>query len=121
MVAVRFVAHRVCCCVRAGARPVVVVSENLLADEVVALEGGPLHGQWSHAADWAACRLATQRTNVPGTPGEALACLRYVESDRTVTRRVGALGHRVDAVDLIMSARVWVWNPLHPVPWGATV
>lgn len=74
----------------------------------IAFIDGPKKGQWLHPADFDALRDATRRTNVAGTPPEALVSLDYHPTGKTVTRHVGK---GPQGVEQIGTADTYTYRP----------
>jgi hypothetical protein len=76
-------------------------------EPLIALEGGPKHGQWYHPEDFQELQSATRRTANPHTSPAALTSLHYHPEGRTITRHVG----RDRDTERIATADVYTYQP----------
>lgn len=75
---------------------------------ILALHGGPKHGQWYWEADFAALQDATRAAATAYTPPIALAPLHYHPTGQQITRHIGR--------DRIATATVYTYQPEATTP-----
>ena len=76
-------------------------------EPLIALEGGPKHGQWYHPEDFQELQSATRRTANPHTSPAALTSLHYQPTCRQITRHIG----RDRDTERIATADVYTYQP----------
>jgi hypothetical protein len=76
-------------------------------EPLIALEGGPKHGQWYRLDDLTELQAATRRTANQHTPRIALAVLHYQPTGRQITRHIG----RDRDTERIATADIYTYRP----------
>lgn len=84
---------------------------TLTTPELIALQGGPKHGQWLTQADFNEQRATAHYmlNRVPTTQRAAVAILDYHNTGRTTTSHIGKKGR--SNVEQIATATIWEHQP----------